>query len=99
MMESIYNYQFLQIIHESYIYTIYNYLEKIYYLIKNNKVICGSEFISDLNNFVEVISKIYYPNNDAKCKIINCLKIIENLLQKSKIKKIIYIFKDMKDIL
>ena len=80
------NEQYFKNIHESYKFTVCNYLEKALFLIKNNNVILSTEFISDLNNFVEIVSKIYYPNIEAKVDIIKALMKIEEQLEKNKFK-------------
>ena len=86
ILESISNDKYFEDIHESFKFIICNYLERALFLIQNDDVILSAEFISDLNNFVEIISKIYYPNGRGKLDIIMDLMKIEQLLEKNKFK-------------
>ena len=78
-----------QNIHGSYQVTICNYLEQIIYLIKNTDTIYDTNFVYDLTDFIEIITKIYYNHSDEIVEVVKYLKNIEIILQynKNKINK------------
>ena len=91
IIESIHRNENLRNIHECYEISICNYLEKILLLIKDNNYVCDCDYISDVNNFVEIMSIIIYSDSISKIDIIKYLETIMKQLQNNK-NKIAYEF-------
>ena len=91
IIESIHRNANLRNIHECYEISICNYLEKILLLIKDNNYVCDCDYISDVNNFVEIMSIIIYSDSISKIDIIKYLETIMKQLQNNK-NKIAYEF-------
>ena len=91
IIESIHRNANLRNIHECYEISICNYLEKILLLIKDNNYACDCDYISDVNNFVEIMSIIIYSDSISKIDIVKYLEKIMKQLQNNK-NKIAYEF-------
>ena len=91
IIESIHRNANLRNIHECYEISICNYLEKILLLIKDNNYVCDCDYISDVNNFVEIMSIIIYSDSISKIDIVKYLEKIMKQLQNNK-NKIAYEF-------
>jgi hypothetical protein len=91
IIESIHRNANLRNIHECYEISICNYLEKILLLIKDNNYLCDCDYISDVNNFVEIMSIIIYSDSISKIDIVKYLEKIMKQLQNNK-NKIAYEF-------
>ena len=84
IIESIHRNANLRNIHECYEISICNYLEKILLLIKDNNYACDCDYISDVNNFVEIMSIIIYSDSISKIDIVKYLEKIMKQLQNNK---------------
>ena len=79
--------EYLKNTHECYEEIICNYLKKIKSLLDKGDLYekeSQNEFIKSLNNFVDELNDIYYPNNKMKSNTIKYWKKIENELDSLK---------------
>ena len=84
IIKSINENEYLQKTHECYKTLLCNFLQNILSLIMNENVLCENTFVSELNIFVDLIEKIYYPNQDMKLDIIKYFISIKKNLEENK---------------